>query len=130
VIRIIIFILGLFTIVGACSNGAESPKSRNSEVVVYYYWFDVERITGIPEHQIEVYGCLYSAEKEGILNSISLIEVNNINYDSSDVRAKIILEEKVFFIDYKGVVKSDNNFFKVDKASFVKSLKPVANCKR
>ena len=74
IMKYISLCLSLFLI--ACvqaGDGAEMKQptpSQDDQGIVYYIGFEVELITGIPEHQIEEYGCLYKISREDFEKSL------------------------------------------------------------
>ena len=107
-----------------CLNG-----NANAIGKAYVFGFDIERMTGIPEHQIEEYGCLY---KISGLKFISLLksETSPAKYIKLDIRAKVIFNNKVYFIDRFGVVRSDTKFFSIDTTKFMLLLIGKGKCPR
>lgn len=134
----IITLVGLLYL-AACSqvNSAsqsvqsQAEESSATEAVVYYFGFDIQRITGIPEAQIEDYGCLFKISRLDFNSSLTArdIKTGYPAYESSDVRAKVVFQDATYYIDYNGVAKWNATFFDVDKKKFASHLKPTAQCK-
>ncbi len=96
--------------------------------VIYYYGFEIERITGIHEEEIEELGCTYSADSDSIERALTKLNLKNVNYDRRDVRAKIAMHGESFFVDRDGIVRKGDNYFQLDKARFVASITLVDSC--
>jgi hypothetical protein len=97
----------------------------------FFYGFDVERITGIHETEIESYGCKYTVDDLLIKKSFSLIGVNEkSSYDHENVRAKVILDGEIYFIDKAGNARSSKDSYVVDKEIFIGLITLEKNCAR
>lgn len=77
-------------------NGTEMKPAmplQNDQGLVYYIGFEVELITGIPEHQMEEYGCLYKISRKDFEKSLLTNEkiTRDLQYNKLDVRAKLYL---------------------------------------
>jgi len=126
------FILGISILVAEVACGkisAEAKHVRQSVGTVYYYGFEIERITGIPEAQIAELGCAYEIDKESFLKMLKQPRGRPpFGYDSSDVRAKISFsKQEIYFVEYQGVVRGSENARLIDKSEFVSALKRVAS---
>lgn len=89
--------------------------------VVYYYGFDIERITGITEPMIVEYGDLYYISSTDFLNYLS--PSTSRNYQSNDIRAKICFyRDNCFYVDKDGFVRNKKKFYILDKIRFEKGL--------
>lgn len=89
--------------------------------VVYYYGFDIERITGITEPMIVEYGDLYYIGTTDFLNYLS--PSTSRTYQSNDIRAKICLyKDNCFYVDKDGFVRNKKIFYKLDKIRFERGL--------
>lgn len=128
-IRVVTLVSFMVLVSCGFAQDSELPMPSIDRAVIYYFGFEIDRITGIPEDQIQDYGCLYDADKEDIISSLTTYHDSNEKYDQFDVRAKILIDNDIYFVDYKGVVKKDNNLFKIDKDKFVRSLILVGDCK-
>ena len=66
--------LSLFLI--ACAQAGDGTEMKQAmplqagQGLVYYFGFEIERITGIPEHQMEDHGCLYKISREDFEKSL------------------------------------------------------------
>lgn len=126
-IKISLIFIVLSTLSEARGNG--NMSSIHDIALVYYFDFDIQRVTGIPEegeYGIERYS-QYQMNREDFNNSIlyedKLLDAK-IPYDSSDVRAKVIFNKfEYYFIDNKGYFKGVGSYGKVDKKIFSNSLK-------
>ena len=96
---------------------------------VYYYGFEIERITGIHEEEIQDIGCHYSSNEEQIGAALERLDMVDSGYDPLDVRARVEMASKTYFIDRDGVVRQGDQYFKLDKESFVRALTLVDDCK-
>ena len=95
----------------------------------YVFGFNIERITGIPEIQMEEYGCLYDISRDSF---ISLLQVgrNMQEYQDLNVRAKVIFNNDVYFIDRYGIVRNGVNYFSIDTKKFELLLTRKRKCPR
>lgn len=112
----VLFLVSLFCLVGG------TQETSN----VYYFDFAVDRVAGIPEHQIEEYGCLYSMNRHDFLESLNKPDNATEEYNPLNVRAKLKFGEEIYFVDYAGVVKGRQQ--SVDKDAFRKALVVVGRC--
>lgn len=98
---------------------SQPPKTG----VVYYFGFDIERITGIPEHQIEQYGCRYTIQKGRFISLLKSAPKLKNKYDPRDIRARISFGKGVdYFVNREGIVRYRNKYFVLDKTEFVHLL--------
>lgn len=120
----------LLLLIGCSQIGeAQAPGSgRSEEGLVYYFGFDIERITGIPESQIEDYGCLFKITQNNFQESLSAAEGGATKYNKLDVRAKAVFGNKQYFLDRSGIVRTGDRYFSLNKKSFVSHLLPVRKC--
>lgn len=98
------------------------------KAVIYYYGFEIERITGIHEEEIEKLGCVYSAGSDSIESALTRADKGDARYDRRDVRAKIEMHGKSYFVDRDGVTRQGDQYFQLDKALFVEAIELVALC--
>ena len=119
------FFLPVMCIFVACGGFADAD---NEAVTVSYYGFEIERITGIHEEEIEELGCTYSAEADTIDSALSEVDSSDVAYDRRDVRAKIQMHGKSYFVDRAGVVRQGDDYYRLDKARFIASLTLVGEC--
>lgn len=118
----------------ACSAGAQQvhdvAKPRFG-CLVYHYGFNVERITGIPEEQIEQYGCRYRVPEPQFL---SLLRGPNSawrdDYEPRNVRAKVVCGEgrDVHYIDRDGRVRVRDRYFTISRDELVRILPEPESC--
>lgn len=117
-----------WAMVAACSGNSSNatPELPMDRGTAYYFAFEIERITGIPEHQIEEYGCVYTVDRQAFLGLLRKPEPGQpLHYDKADVRAKITFREAEYFINRGGVARAGNEFFLLDKGRFVALLSPT-----
>jgi hypothetical protein len=120
----------------ACSHAStevlaeQSMTKQSDQGLVYYFGFEVERITGIPENQIEQYGCKFSISRNDFEQSLLTApdQVANIQYNKLDIRAKAIFLDKQYFIDRAGVVSDGQRYVLLNKVKFASHLKSVGKC--
>ncbi|MDR3324039.1 MAG: lysophospholipase [Zoogloeaceae bacterium] len=110
-------------------NAADETETRG---IAYYFGFEIERATGIPEAQMEQYGCRYTLTRKDFL--VSLTEDKTATYDQTrgrfNVRAKVMFPgEAPWFISYDGLGRQEARFFIADKQKFRASLTFVG-CKK
>jgi len=98
------------------------------KVVIYYYGFEIERITGIHEEEIEELGCVYSADSNSIESALMAVNSSDAKYDRRDVRAKIEMHGKSYFVDRAGFARQGDNYFQLDKVRFVASIALAGPC--
>ncbi|MEI2456429.1 hypothetical protein [Lysobacter firmicutimachus] len=96
---------------------------------VYFFGFDVPRITGIPEQEMEKYGCKFKIKESDLLAAMALSQPDPLpNYNALDVRAKISFPNGALYIDHQGVMSWDGKFSLIDKAKFSKALTEPEPC--
>ena len=103
-------------------------NARVNSVRVYYYGFEIERITGIHEEEIQEIGCEYFANEESITDTISPLDVTDVRYDPLDVRARFEFREEIYFVDRDGIVRQGTHYFRLDKENFVRALTLTRDC--
>ena len=96
--------------------------------VIHYYGFEIERITGIHEEEIEELGCAYSADSDSIESALTEVDSQTVNYDRRDVRAKITMRGRSYYVDRAGIARHGDSYFKLDKAQFIASITLVGPC--
>jgi hypothetical protein len=120
-LALVVIFLALPAIVTA--NGATQPTAGDG--TVYYYGFDIERVTGIPEHQIDQYGYSYTISKEGFVSLLKSANHLSFMYDQRDVRAHVSFGVgEQYFVNRKGIVRYGNQYFVLRKEDFVSLLLP------
>lgn len=120
----------------ACAHAGDGAEMKppmplqDNQGLVYYFGFEIERITGIPEHQMEEYGCLYKISREDFEKSLltDIGTTKNLQYNKLDVRAKVLFAKKHYFIDHSGVVSTGTGHVSLDKKKFVSHLTPIQKC--
>ena len=133
--RCISLCFSLFLIACAyAGNGTDMKQAaplRANEGLVYYFGFEIQRITGIPEHQMEEHGCLYKINRKDFEKSLLTDKesIRNLHYEKLDVRAKIIFPDRYYFVSRAGVVNTGNGYVLLDKKSFVDHLVSLKKCK-
>ena len=123
----------LFTACIHTGNGTdmkETMLSQTDEGLVYYFGFEIERITGIPEHQMEDHGCLYKISREDFEKSLLTDKesIKNLHYEKLDIRAKIIFSDRHYFVSRAGVVNTGKGYVLLDKKKFVDHLVSLKKC--
>lgn len=102
----------------AASTHKDIERITDSDrALVYYFGFEIQRIAGIPEQQIEEYGCRYVTSKSKFLKLLSISHSqNDLHYEKLDIRAKVIfLAGASYYIDRDGIVRSGDQYFVIDK---------------
>jgi len=125
-----IFILNLLLI--SCSSHGLQSKDNLVVGVVYYFDFDVERITGIPESQIDEYGCMFNIKYDDFKKSLlSDKDVSDyLIYNANDVRAMISFGSEIYYVDREGIVKlQDKKYSILNKEKLVKILYNKTKCR-
>lgn len=114
----------LFMIAPLYALSAPAVIHKEHSNKVFYFSFDIDRLTGIPEHQIEEYGCLYNIKiTQQRFESMLAMPSCKFSYDERDVRAKVIFDDiQPYFINIDGVVRHGDNFFIIDKKEFENNL--------
>ena len=120
----------------ACAQAGDGTELKqdmplqNNQGLVYYIGFDVELITGIPEHQIEEYGCLYKINRKDFESSLLTDKesIKNLHYEKLDIRAKIIFPDRHYYISRAGVVNTGKGYVLLDKKKFVDHLVSLKKC--
>jgi predicted nucleic-acid-binding protein len=100
------------------------PEVRDEHVGrVFYFGFEIERITGIHEEQIVQEGCAYVIPERVFLRLLRPNGDVKNRYRKRDVRALVTLSDATkYFVDHSGFVRSGANFYEIDKTSFGQSL--------
>ena len=98
------------------------------QALVHLYGFEIQRITGIHEEEIEKLGCPYAALSKDLEKTLTKIDPNESEYERRDVRAKIEMRGKVYFVDRFGFVRQGNDHFTMDKVRFIASITPAGPC--
>ena len=112
--------MSLITVSGA-TNGPNAVEGT-----VYYFGFEIERITGILEQEMEKNGCLYSISRQKFTSLLQEDIALGQKYNRRNVRAKVAFEnEEPYFVSRQGVVRQGRKFFTLGKRDFVRSLSPV-----
>lgn len=123
-------LLLLVALVGAACSSAENASGQKAQLtgVARYYGFDIERITGLLEQEIDEYGCRFEISKQDFDRAV-LSRAPAQAYNPNDVRAKVVFGSKTIYIDKSGVARKPGGpEFLVDKAAFVKALVAKENC--
>lgn len=96
-------------------------SDSSGQGVVYYFGFEIPRITGIPEEQIQDYGCVYGIDQGQFTAVLHKAEAQDkLRYKKSDVRAKVVLPDgSEYFVNGEGVVRWNDSWFILDKKRFV-----------
>jgi hypothetical protein len=96
---------------------------------VFYFGFEIERITGLHEAEIQQHGCEYTIDRDAFYNLLLPAQDEDaVKYNESDVRAKVELGNSIYFVDRQGVVRTPKGPAIINKTEFVKSLKLVGAC--
>lgn len=103
-------------------NGA-TIESNSIEGTVYYFEFEIERIAGIPEQQMEEYSCVYTISRQKFIPLLREDVSLGKKYNRSDVRAKVVFkDEEPYFVSREGIVRHGSKFFMLSKQDFVSRL--------
>jgi hypothetical protein len=124
-------LLPLVLLFTACmpSENASSQAASESVGRVWYYGFDVQRITGLLEEEIERYGCPFEIARAAFDHAAESERAAAQPYNSRDVRAKIVFGSETVFIDRFGAARRvGGEEFLVDKKLFVDSLVAAGPC--
>jgi hypothetical protein len=104
----VIVFLALPAIVTA--NGATQPTA--SDGTVYYFGFEIERITGIHEHEMDQHGCSYTISKEGFVALLKSADDLSFRYERRNVRAHVSFGAgEQYFVDREGIVRYGDQYF-------------------
>jgi len=115
-----ILVCAILALTGCRANSDSGTSIRGT---VYYFSFEVQRMVGIPEAQIEEYGCKYYIAKDQFHRALREMGFQNGGYEAGNVRAKILFEaEEPYFIDAQGFVRHGKEYGKADKKLFAASL--------
>jgi hypothetical protein len=123
--------LMLIALLGSVADSQEQMQKKfpSNMASVYFYGFDVERITGIHEDEIKSLGCPYVIDRDVFLREINP-NTSGLKYRGLDVRALVIFSQKEsYFIDRQGVVSLNGREFLVDKNKFIKTIEQAGSCK-
>jgi hypothetical protein len=128
--------LSILLFLSACAhagNGVDTKQTMSlqaDEGLVYYFGFEIQRIAGIPEHQMEEHGCLYKISRKDFEKSLLTDKesIRNLHYEKLDVRAKIIFPDRYYFVSRAGVVNTGNGYVLLDKKKFVDHLVSLKKC--
>lgn len=96
---------------------------------IYYDDFAIKRAFGLGESQIDKYYATKYNFDENDLAQIFQMQIpspthscNDGSYCNIDVKAKIVLNKKVFYIDSSGYMQSDKSYYKIDQDKIVEIL--------
>jgi hypothetical protein len=94
------------------------------EGVAYYFDFNVPRMVGIPESQMESYGCTYAVSKEDVERLIRTSPPSSSGaYESKDVRVKMEFKDgHTYYVDSSGVIRDGARYFSGDKEGIAKVI--------
>lgn len=109
----------------SCGSSADADAEK---AIVYFYGFDIERITGIHEEEIEELGCLHTANSQDMKRALVTLDESTANYERRDIRAKIEMHGKSYFVDREGVARQGDQYFQMDKTKFLESIEPAGPC--
>jgi hypothetical protein len=127
---IVTYVLLLTSFSAAATETKQAVSLQAGQGLVYYFGFEIERITGIPEHQMEGHGCLYKISQEDFEKSLLTDKeaAKNLHYEKLDVRAKVIFSDRTYFISRAGVVNTGKDYVLLDKKKFVDRLVSLEKC--
>lgn len=109
-------------------TGADDHVVNEKNAVVFFYGFEVERITGIHEDEIEHYGCRYTIDRQSFMNVLQPNSSTN-KYQRLDVRGEVVFsKDTIYFIDRDGIVRLGNKEYLLDKKLFISEIKPTGTC--
>lgn len=108
---------------------ADNASSQRAQPVgtVRYYGFDIQRITGLLEREIDQYGCPFEIARSDF-DRVILGRADQA-YNPNDVRAKVVFGTETIYIDRFGVARRvGGEDFSIDKAAFAKALTATGTC--
>lgn len=116
----------------ARASEAVAPASTVRDARIYYFGFEVQRMTGIPEGQMASVGCVYSADSTQLRQLLIASPPSWARYEPGNVRAKIEMPQEAWYIDANGIAKIGEKTVLVDRTAFVRllSLDPGTPCPR
>lgn len=102
---------------------AADKQSEQLDATVYYFDFAIHRMAGIPEKEMESYGCVYKGNFEVLNGLVETAPLSDEPYEPNDVRAKVIgAQGKAFFIDSHGISMRGSESVKIDRALFARKI--------
>ena len=115
---------------------ATSSVSCSSQTCyIYYDDFAITRMFGLNESQIaKYYATKYDFDEEDleqiIVNKIpkSTTLCSDTSYCNEDIKAKIVLNKKIFYIDSLGYMRVEDKYYKINKdklVDIISSKKPL-----
>ena len=107
---------------------AQFAHADPEQALVYFYGFEIERITGISEEEIEKLGCSYTALSRDLERTLTGIDASASEYERRDVRARIEMRGNIYFVDRLGFVRQGDNHFILEKVKFVASITSSGPC--
>lgn len=103
--------------------------SPNQTGTVYFFGFDVPRVTGIPEHEMEKFGCKFKITEPDLIAAMASPQPPHVpDYNALDVRAKISFPKETYYIDHQGVLYKQGRPLLIDKAKFNDALMEPEPC--
>ncbi len=88
--------------------------TKSKDCFIYYDSFDLQRYFGLSENMIEKYAIKYAFECEDIKKIIEKKLKDVKAYDKGDIKAKINIKGKIYFIDSLGYMRNEDEFYKID----------------
>lgn len=108
----------------AVSNGDRKISDVNGNV--RYFGFEIERIAGIPENQIDQYGCNYTIQQSDFVSLLRSDDDLEKKYDKLDIRARVSFSDDCqYFINPEGIVRQGKKYYVINKDDFVRLLTPT-----
>jgi hypothetical protein len=110
-------------------RASRSPPSREASErgTVFYYSFAAPEYVSLRETDIHLYGCEYFNSRPEFLAALSGV-TDRSGYREDTVRAKVDFGDRVYFVDLGGVVRDGDEFRRIDKERFERSLVPNGLC--
>lgn len=95
-------------------------KSMN-KIEFYYASFDIQYLIPITKETIAEKGCYFTIDNFNLGDYIEE-NINNLEYNPSDIRLKIIDDDNVYHVNVDGLVSLDNEYKVFTKDKFNKDF--------
>ncbi len=89
-------------------------NTKSKDCFIYYDNFDLQRYFGLSESMIERYAIKYAFGCKDIKKIIEKKLKDDKLYDKGDIKAKINIKGKIYFIDGLGYMRNEDEFYKIN----------------
>lgn len=126
------FFVSLGVPIDVMANNFDHKRNvaHNQKFTVLYYAFNAESYSGVTMQQLEISSCPRLIQKNVFISLLKNAKRNAEGFNPNDVRAKIMGEGKIYYIDRRGSIKFGDDVVSINKDSFQNALiRPArSNC--